>query len=79
MGAYLIDAYLIDAYFNDDWGIDALRGACWGGACRGRFSLGWAVVRVCGFVWVGKKDTTKISLCFFWLKSVYENIVVIIF
>ena len=50
-----------------------------GGACRGRFSLGWAVVRVCGFVWVGKKDTTKISLCFFWLKSVYENIVVIIF
>ena len=59
MGAYLIDAYLIDAYFNDDWGIDALRGACWGGACRGRFSLGWAVVRVCGFVWVGKKIQRK--------------------
>ena len=40
-------------------------GRAGGGACRGRFSLGWAVVRVCGFVWVGKKDTTKISLCFF--------------
>ena len=36
MGAYLIDAYLVDAYFNDDWGIDALRGACWGGGVQGK-------------------------------------------
>ena len=30
-----------------------------GGACRGRFSVGWAVVRGCGFVWVDEKIQRK--------------------
>ena len=46
-------AYLIDAYFNDDWGIDALRGACWGG--RAGEDLVWGgslcvYVVLCGLV-----------------------------